>query len=554
MQLEADTVRRLSDVEPLTLNGRREVFTSETEITRNNVIAVLSKALQVHELNRREILYLENYLRGIQPILHRVKQVNAEINNKVVVNIANEIVTFKTAEFAGEAIQYKSRGSNDEAILEKIACLNDMMLSEEKQSKDIELAHDMFTCGVGYRLVLHDQGRIASDYLDEAPFEIYIPEPENTFVVKLNDVTKRVMMGVTYVFSEEADKRPIYTVYTDNVTYTIKGGPDGGLAIANEVHHNFGMVSLVEYPCNPLRMGAFEVVLPLLDAINLTQSNRLDGVEQFIQAIMVFEGVDITREQFLELKDLGALKLPPSMDGRTSRVYYLNEQLDQTQTQTLVDDMYQTVLQIVGMPSQGNANTSDSSNNGAAIMKNGWWHAEARRLETQGMWTHAETDTVKVVLKICGDTNTLTGLKVSDVEPIYLPHNYEDLLSKTQSFSTLRAAGMPAIQAFIYSHLSKDPESDAIVYDAYQEEQAQALDAMSGAGGGGSAGGEATLNGGGNLRHGNITGSGHPRNSTGVCPVCKRSFQKRTNNQVYDRPECREKASHRGRDNGGETE
>lgn len=558
MQLEADTIRSLSDVEPHSFRGRRVIYTNEEKITRENVIDVLEKALAVHQHNRREEIYLQNYLRGVQPILNRVKQVNGEINNKIVVNIANEIVTFKTSEFAGEPIQYVSRASKNENVPEKVADINNMMLSEGKQTKDIELAHRMFTCGVGYRLVIHDRKGIVADYLDEAPFEIYIPEPINTFVVRLNDVTKRVVMGVTYVFKDEPESGVKYTVYTDNVTYTIEGVP-GGMEITDETHHNFGMVSLIEYPCNPLRMGAFEVVLPLLDAINLTQSNRLDGIEQFIQAIMVFEGVDITREQFLELKDLGALKLPPAMDGRQSRVYYLNEQLDQTQTQTLVDDMYQTVLQIVGMPSQGNANTADSSNNGAVIMKNGWWHAEARSMETQGMWKEAETTFLKIILKICSDTNTLTGLKISDLEPKFWRQSYEDLLVKTQSFSTLRAAGAPAIQAFTYSHLSKDPESDAMVFDDYQEELAQQMDAAAGlsTGGGGSVGGvhgstqsfddenpdgaSSTLNAEGGLRHGNISGSGHPRSATGVCPVCGRTFKKRTNNQIYDRPECRAK-------------
>ena len=363
-------------------------------------------------------------------------------------------------------------------------------------------------------------------------------------------MTKRVMMGVTYTFLDSVngiENKAQYTVYTDNVTYIIEGNSTSTLSIVDEVHHNFGMVTLIEYPCNPLRMGAFEVVLPLLDAINTTQSNRLDGIEQFIQAIMVFEGVDITREQFLELKDLGALKLPPAMDGRTSRVYYLNEQLDQAQTQTLVDDMCQTVLQIVGMPSQGNVNTSDSSNNGATIMKNGWWHAEARALETQGMWKESETTLLKIVLKICAESNAMTGLRVSDLEPKFWRQSYEDLLVKTQSFSTLRAAGMPAVQAFTFSHLSKDPESDAMVFDAYQEEQAAALDAEAGVGGD-------TLNGSGNIRRGNITGSGHPKNSTAVCPMCKRTFQKKANNQIYDRAECREKANRQGANSVGDDE
>lgn len=530
--------------------GRRVLSTNETEINRGNVLEVLNKALETHLRNRSEIVYLEKYMRGYQPILERVKKVNAEINNKIVVNIANQIVTFKTSEFAGEPIQYVSRGSNGEDVPEKVAQLNDMMLSEGKQTKDLQLAHQMFTCGVGYRLVIHDRKPGKSDLFDEAPFEIYIPEARNTFVVKLNDVTKRTMMGVTYVFLDETENKVRYTVYTDNATFTIDGTMLRADKIVSETIHNFGIVPLIEYPCNPTYMGAFETVLPLLDAINLTQSNRLDGIEQFIQAIMVFEGVDITREQFLELKDLGALKLPPSSDGRSSRVYYLNEQLDQSQTQTLVDDMYQTVLQIVGMPSQGNANNSDSSNNGAVIMKNGWWHAEARALETQGMWKRSETEFLKVVLKICSDTNKLTGLKLSDLEPKFWRQSYEDILVKTQSFSTLRASGMPAIQAFTYSHLSRDPESDAMVYDKYQEEQLALLDAMQSGGIGTGGDGEDIAAGGSpvmavgedGLTTTNKTGTGHPKHETAECPICHRTFVKRVNNQVYDRPECREKA------------
>ena len=543
-----ETVKRQSASPVLT--GRKQIFTNEAYITSGNVLAVLNKALEIHARNREDEKYLERYIRGIQPVLDRVKSVHAEINNKVVVNIANQIVTFKTAEFAGEPIQYISRGS-DPDIPEKVAEINSMMISEGKQSKDIELAYNMFTYGVGYRLVIQDPDGKPGELYDEAPFNIYIPDPRNTFVVRLNDVTKKVVMGVTYVYLDgngydNTGATVRYTVYTKDAVYTIDGSPDHASTIVGTKIHRFGMVNLVEYPCNPLRMGAFEVVLPLLDAINTTQSNRLDGIEQFIQAIMVFEGVDITREQFLELKDLGALKLPPSMDGRTSRVYYLNEQLDQAQTQTLVDDMYQTILQIVGMPSQGNANTSDSSNNGAVIMKNGWWNAEARALETQGMWKASETDFLKIVLKICDDANVLDGVKVSDVEPKFWRQSYEDLLVKTQSFSTLRAAGCPPIQAFTFSKMSRDPESDAMVYDAYQEEMAAMLDMAAGVGGTSAGGSETPY-----LASGAsalASGTGHPKNSMGVCPICKRSFKKRTNNQVYDRQECREKAHKRGGD------
>ena len=553
--LKSSTDDNALSAPPMELHGRRQIFTNETEITDGNLLDVLNNALTIHSRNRSEEIYLEKYLRGIQPILNRVKKYHDEINNKTVVNVANQIVTFKTAEFAGEPIQYVSRGSR-KSVPKKVEKLNSMMLSEGKQSKDMDLAYKMFTAGVGYRLVLNDkaEGIANGESYDEAPFEIYIPDPHNTFVIRVNNVTKRVIAGVTYVFLDDAKSKVLYTVYTPNVTYQVEGTAMTATSLVEKTVHNFGMVNLIEYPCNSLYMGAFEVVLPLLDAYNACLSNRLDGIDQFIQAIMVFEGVDITREQFLELKDLGALKLPPAIDGRSSKVYYLNEQLDQSQTQTLVDDIYNTILQIVGMPSQGNANTSDSSNNGAVIMKNGWWNAEARALETAGMWKEAETAFLKIVLKICEEANALTGLKVSDVESKFTRRSYEDLLVKTQSFSTLRTAGCTPLQAFKYSHLGQDPESDAMAFEEYQEERANELDQIGGVGGTG------------NVTNYDDAGtedetpeeedteeedsSGENEGNYGVCPVCKRRFKKRNNRQVYDRNECRKIAQKRKRFGG----
>ena len=540
-------------VAPMQLHGRKQIFTNETEINSGNVIKVLNDALPVHLRNRSEEVYLEKYLRGIQPVMDRVKKYNDYVNNKVVVNIANQIVTFKTAEFAGEPIQYVSRGSK-KSIPKKVEKLNSLMLSEGKASKDMELAYKMFTHGVGYRLVLRDKAEDVAKgkLLDEAPFEIYIPDPRNTFVIRLNDVSRKVIAGVTYVFLDDTNSKIQYTVYTENETFKISGTAQRAEMITDHVVHNFGMVTLIEYPCNSIYMGAFEVVHDMLNAISLVESNRLDAIEQFVQAIMVFEGVDITREQFLELKDLGAIKIPPSMDGRQSRVYYLNEQLDQGQTQTLIDNMYQTILEIVGMPSQGNGRTSDSSNNGAVLLKNGWWNAESRALEAEGMWKESETQLLKIVLKICKEANVLDGMIVSDVEPKFSRRSYEDLLVRAQSFSSLRAAGVSPLQAFKYSHISQDPESDAIEFEAYQEAQAEKLDNATGVGTGAGAGantGSVSVA----FDSGDETdtsrsqdldnaGTGHPKGSYAVCPICGRQFRKRVNNQMYDRDVCRRAA------------
>ena len=537
------------------LHGRRQIFTNVDKVDSGNVLDVLNAAIPIHLRNRAEEVYLEKYLRGIQPIMDRAKKYNDYVNNKLVVNIANQIISFKTAEFAGEPITYVSRSAK-KSVPKKVEKLNSLMLSEGKPSKDMDLAYKMFTAGVGYRLVLNDKAAKAAkeDLYDEAPFEIYTPDPRNTFVIRVNDVSRQVVAGVTYVFTDETKNAVRYTVYTPNETFTIEGTAQRAERVEDTVTHNFGMVTLIEYPCNPIYMGAFEAVIPLLDAINNVQSNRIDGIEQFVQAIMVFEGVDISREQLTELKDLGAIKIPPSIDGRQSRVYYLNEQLDQQQTQTLVDDMYQTILQIVGLPSQGNGRSGDSSNNGAVLLKNGWWSAEARTLEAEGMWKDAETQFLRIALKICRDSGVIDGLAVSDVEPKFSRRSYEDLLVKSQSFSSLMAAKVTPLQAFKYSHISQDPESDAIDFEAYQEELAKQLDEATVTGGGAPNTGSAKVA----FGEGDETdtsraqdidneGTGHPKGSYAVCPICGRQFRKRVNNQLYDRDVCRRAAKKKGK-------
>ena len=79
-----DTSKGLSQTRQM--NGRRVIKTSVREITKDNVVDVLQKALGTHELNRSEIDYLWNYYRGKQPILHRTKEVRPEICNKIVEN------------------------------------------------------------------------------------------------------------------------------------------------------------------------------------------------------------------------------------------------------------------------------------------------------------------------------------------------------------------------------------------------------------------------------------------------------------------------------------
>ena len=106
------------------LFGRRVIYTEATEIHQDNVIEVLQKAMLTHLDNQADIDYLYKYYRGDQPVLYRKKEVRPEINNMVVENRANEIVSFKTGYLVGEPVQYVSRGG-EESVASEVLTLND---------------------------------------------------------------------------------------------------------------------------------------------------------------------------------------------------------------------------------------------------------------------------------------------------------------------------------------------------------------------------------------------------------------------------------------------
>ena len=443
-----------------TMYGRRVITTDVTEITADNVVDVLKKAMEDHELNRGEIEYLWKYFKGNQPILQREKTVRPEICNKIVENRANEIVSFKVGYLCGEPIQYVGR-TNDSTVGESICTLNEYMFIVDKAALDREVVEWQMIAGTANRMVLDNEAFDADS--DEAPFDMYTLDPRDSFVVYSTDVKHKRMMGVKYNTDDRGFKT--YSVYTDKFYFTIEDDQ-----IKNEVAHGLGAVPIVEYPANNARLGSFEIVLPLLDAINNIESNRIDGIEQFIQSFMKFINCDIDEEKFKALKDLGAIKIK-SADGQPADVDIVTSELNQGQTQVTKDDLYKAILSICGLPSMSDGNTSDSSNNGAVILKNGWQGAETRAKDSELMFKRSEKEILRLVLKLCDGLADLK-LRLKDIDMKFTRRNYDNIQSKSQVLVTMLQ--QPKIHpqlAFTHCGMFSDPESAYSMSNTYYEEQ-----------------------------------------------------------------------------------
>lgn len=443
------------------MSGRRIIKSSVKEITKANVVDVLNKALTTHDLNRSEINYLWNYYRGEQPIRNRVKKVRPEICNKIVENRANEIVSFKVGYLCGEPIQYVSRNGNENTV-KAINTLNEMMFAEDKATQDQEIVEWQMICGTSFRLVLPDE---PGDE-DEAPFEMYTLDPRDTFVVYSNDVGNKPLMAVKY--AKDDNEITYYSVYTANRYYLIADG-----FVKENKSHALDMIPIFEYPANTARLGSFEIVLPLLDAINNIESNRMDGMEQAIQAFIKFVNCDITKEDFEELKDLGAIKVK-SVDGQAADVDVVKTELNQDQSQTFKEDLYNAILTICGMPNRnGGSSTSDT---GAAVMlRDGWSLAESRAKDSENVFKKHEKKMLKLVLRICRDLGDI-NLYLRDIDTKFTRRNYEAIQSKSQVLiSMLQQPKIHPQLAFQHSGMFSDSESAySMSMKYYDEQQAKA--------------------------------------------------------------------------------
>ena len=451
---------------PLTLNGRKKIYVGYDEVNDENIVDILTLTYPQFEVNKAEIEYLFNYYKGIQPILKKEKKVRPEINNKIVENHANSIVQFKTGYLLEKPIQYVAR---KEAVVDKsLMELNDYLEIESKESKDKAIAHDQAICGTAYRLTLANKIFEVGNK-NESPFKLSTISPKSAYVIYSSGLEDKPLLAVIiYIKRVDKEDHIILQAYSVDRFWVYDYS---ALSLEKSDVNRYGYIPLVEYPYSEERIGAFEMVIPLLDAINKVQSNRVDGVEQFIQALLVFKNADINKEQIEQLLEMGAIKISDNGKEVKANVEYLTQELNQEQVQKLKDDLLNVVYHIVGMPNRSKSGGGDTGT--AVIYRNGWEEADSKIQDVELLFKESEKQFLKIALSI---TKTLTKgtnkLNLSDLEIKFTRKNYENTLQKTQILNLMLNNGKIAPRlAFVTCGLFQDAEGAYQESKLYYEEQ-----------------------------------------------------------------------------------
>ena len=442
--------------------GRYVIYTNASEITRENILEELSKALTTHNFNARAIRYLDGYYRGDQPILYRKKEVREEINNKVVENHAIEIVDSKVADIFGEPVQYAAHGDADMSVVDMIRDLNNYMDSEDKAMIDISHGKWASICGTSYVFV-GNRNRMSPAF-DEAPFYLKSENPADTFVCYFAD-------DYTPAFScqirTDADGVDFYIIYTSLQWFRIADG----VILESGINGN-GMIPVIEYPNNERRLSDIEITITMTDELNKMQSDRMNGIEQFVQALMLFKNCEISENKFLEMCKMGALSIKTTTAGYDADVRMLTAELNQTQTQTAKDDVYKNLLIVQGKPGREEASGGDTGQ--AVVLRNGYYDEDKRAELRIPLFKKCERMMLRCVLnKLRVASDGKFDLKITDIDIKPKRSKLENMMVKAQVLQILHQIGVDDADALKTVNLFSDVTS---VYAASKDRMQRQFD------------------------------------------------------------------------------
>ena len=448
------------------------------------ILDILQNSIELHEKNKADTIYLQNYLYGDQDIKNKVKLTRTDINNKGVENWAWAFQDWKKAFLLGKPIQYAPL---DDKANEEITTLNNYVSYEDKDQLDQDIYEDIFTVGRGYRYV--NASPISED--DEAPIELLNLDVKNTEVVYSSSINheqlltfvvtskKYIVQGIDPNTGKPANKERNYNeynVYTRNKLYVIndKNGQDNmTITDRKPIIHNCHIIT--EYYFNRKRMSFLEICKDIFDDINYVENLDKDDIESFVNAIMVFTNAEVNEQAMEAIKQYGAVSIK-STDQKKASVELLQSRLKSLDTQIYYLRKLSALHSILSVPqATSNGDLSNAETGKGFLTGQGFTSASVRVENEEKSFKKCDRNSLKVILKICKsiDASNIKNLKVSNIDIKFSRDLSDNLLTKTQALINLATAQIPPEIRNSVVGLFSDPVSVTKLQEAYILEQRQ---------------------------------------------------------------------------------
>lgn len=464
--------------------GRIQLYTDVLEITYDNVIDVVRKAISGHEQNAVRIDYLLRYDAGEQPLV-RVKATRKEIDVQCIDNVANEVTEFNVGFKWSQSINLVQRGEKDNGTEDEslaISMLNEQYESEGIRAKTQKLGRYVEIGAIGYTYVNVNNEIEGDNENGDSYFKIEALDPRTTFVIRSSYyIDQRIMLAVTY--RKDSSGNRYFTCFSKNRRFEILNLQEitnGEIIEEKEIwkhdvrsgeENPLHLIPIVEWFRSFDRLGCFERQIDDMDSLNILESDICNATETAVNAIWHCNDVDFPEEE-IELPDgtrKKVVKKPKnndwlqtytSQDGKTPFVTPLASVFDYEGNLNYAVTKRALILQKCNVPSRNN--DSGGSTGIAMDSATGWNAAETAASSQQNIMESCKMEEVKIALRaikispFVPQNSPLLKLKPSDVQPsIKRSKNYE-MSVKTSALANMLSHGIYGLHALKTINLFDD--------------------------------------------------------------------------------------------------
>lgn len=274
-----------------------------------------------------------------------------------VTNHARYITKTNVGYLLGNPVQYLASKEYD------ITVITDAYRKQTISKLDVELATDASIFGHAFERI----------YVDESTTSYSTKiDPRNVILVYDDTVKHEKLFAIIYTESYDEKGEVIKDQYDATILTkdtvmerTLKGGVLAPLAGEKDQQHSFGEVPVIEYINSSDRMGDFEPVIPLIDAYNILQSDRVIDRERLVDAILAFYGADFDEKDREDLKNGRMLTRLP-MDAK---VEYIVKNINEADADVLRKTIASDIHKISMTPDMSDENFAGNSSGVALLYK-----------------------------------------------------------------------------------------------------------------------------------------------------------------------------------------
>lgn len=282
----------------------------------------LQRLVEQHKTEQAPRLkVLEQYfLSDNTGILEGERRKDAEkADHRAVHNFAKYISQFIVGYLTGNPLTFSH---DDEATQQAIYDLND---ANDADAVNSDIALDLSIYGRAYEIVFRDENE---------QDRFLTLDPKNTFVIYNHDIDKKIIAGVRYYDTVDAEGQTVNHIEVYTAThlhsFVIRKGE---LSSVQDIEHHYNDVPIIEYLNNKFKQGDFENVLSLIDLYDAAQSDTANYMTDTNDAMLAVVGnVEMDGDDAQKFKDANMIHVKPEMNANGGEgkadVKYIYKQYD----------------------------------------------------------------------------------------------------------------------------------------------------------------------------------------------------------------------------------